>query len=348
MPLMRTVLTAVLVAGCVGSVVSCSSSGNRLAALPAAAEPSVAPALSQLPAGRIVDLPSGSTPEGVAVDPRTGIVVVSLHHPDRVALVRPASGHVVVRRVPGSGRHLVLTRPGGPVLLPAEDTNSLIQVALPSGRVTRRTALPRQPHNVAVVHGRYWVADELASRISVVTSDGRAVGGVTGPVQPGGVVFAGGRVGAVDVRGARMYFYDPRTLAHQGSIALGSGPTHAVPVGDGRAVVADTRGGALLLVDMSTRRVVTRLSTPGGPYGLASDPRTGTVWVTLTASNRILRVDVRDDTLRLVASTSTVQQANTVAFDPATSCLYLVGVTASALEQICSPTDPKLVSLRTH
>jgi DNA-binding beta-propeller fold protein YncE len=326
----------------------CGSSGSThhgVAPLPPAAEPSTAPPVSTTPAGRVIRLPAGSTPEGVAVDPRTHLVVVALHHPDRIALVDTRTLRVRIRAVPGGARHLVLARAGGPVLLPAEDTNDLLQIALPSGRVIRSTALPRQPHNVTVIDGNYWVADELASEVSVLTPAGQILATLKGPVQPGGVAGAAGRVGAVDVRGARMYFYDATTYQAQGSVAIGAGPTHALAVGGPYVAVADTRGGAVLDVDMATRTVVSRLSLPGGPYGLAGEPVTGTtatgnIWVTLTESNRLvhLRVDDRGaeaGTVHEVSSVATVQQPNTVARDPTTGCLYIAGVTEAQLQVDC-------------
>jgi DNA-binding beta-propeller fold protein YncE len=267
-------------------------------------------------------------------------VAVALHRPDRIALVDTRTLRVRTRVIPGGARHLVLARPGGPVLLPAEDTNALLQIGLPSGRVLRSTSLPRQPHNVTVVDGNYWVDDELASEVSVVSPSGRVLATVKGPVQPGGVAEAAGRVGAVDVRGARMYFYDASTYASEGSIAIGAGPTHALPVGGNDVAVADTRGGALLLVDMAARRIVARLPLPGGPYGMVSDPATGDIWVSLTETNRLVHIVVRSASLHQEGSVPTVQQPNTVARDPRTGCLYVAGVTNAQLQVICPKRHP--------
>jgi hypothetical protein len=340
----RTTTTTIALLS-LSTAVACSAS-HHASTLAPAAEPSTAPPPTTAPAGHVISLPPDRAAEGVAADPRSGLVVVALHHPDAIALVDPATSRVRLRAVAGGARHLVLVRPGGPVLLPAEDTNSLLQISLPSGRVTATTALPRQPHNAAVVDGNYWVADELAASLSVVSPAGRVLATLSGPVQPGGVVTAAGQVGAIDVRGARMYFYDASTFAAEGSIAVGTGPTHAVPIGATDAVVADTRGGALILVNLATRTVVSRVALPGGPYGLAVDPSTSRVWVTLTKTNRVVRVGLRDGALTVLASAPTVQQPNTASFDPVTDCLFVAGVTGSRLEQVCHANDPKLLGLR--
>src|SRR5438132_337439 len=91
-------------------------------------------------------------PEGLAVDPATGIVAVGLRNPDELALVRGTR----VRRVhlPESPRHLALERPGGPVLVPAERADALARVALPGGRVESVTPAGRFPHDAAASGGR--------------------------------------------------------------------------------------------------------------------------------------------------------------------------------------------------
>jgi DNA-binding beta-propeller fold protein YncE len=317
----------------------CSSTTHPKIELPAAAEPSIAAVPTTRPAGRIVQLPAKSAPEGVAEDPVTHEVVVALRNPDRVALINTRSLRVRVRPAPGKARHLILIRPGGPVLLPAEDMGTVFELSLPSGRVIQATKVLRQPHNAAVVGKNIWVADELAPAISVVNLAGRVIATLHGPVQPGGVVTAAGTVGVTDVRGARMYFYNAATFDAEGSIPLGTGPTHAIAAGGNYAVAADTRGGALLLVNMATRRVVSRLSMPGGPYGLASDPATGDVWVTITEFNQLVRVSVANGAMRVTATMPTVQQPNTVAVDPNSHCTYVAGVTTSVLDVIC-PNHP--------
>lgn len=224
-------------------------------------------------------------------------------------------------------------------MLPAEDRATLFELALPAGNVVRSTRVLRQPHNAAVVGQNIWVADELAPAISVIGPRGGVIATLHGPVQPGGVVSAAGTVGVTDVRGARMYFYNATTFTAEGSVPLGSGPTHAVAVGARLALAADTRGGALFLVDMKRRKVVDRLSLPGGPYGLASDPLTGTAWVTLTEFNELVEIKVSEDSMSIEKTSPTVQQPNTVAVDPRTLCTYVAGVTHAQLEVSC-PKDP--------
>lgn len=288
-------------------------------------------------AGRAIQLPAGSLPEGVAADPKTGLVAVALRRPDRLTLVNAHS--LRVRRtvfVPGRARHLVLAKPGGPLLLPGEDTNELVQVSLPSGRVEAATAVGKQPHNASYAGGRIYVADELNANIDVIDAvTAKVIATLPGPVQPGGTAVGSGVLSAVDVRGARLYTWSQRTLRPLGTLTVGDGPTHEAEVGHGRLVVIDTRGNQLLLVDPVARRVIMRLAMPGVPYGIASDPTTGRVWVTLTATNQVVQVKVDGDRLEVVRRWSTVQQPNTLGYDPADRCLFVAGVTLAQLQRIC-------------
>lgn len=291
--------------------------------------------MSVRPAGRIIQLPIGSEPEGVIVDDVTHTAVIALHNPNRLAIIDTRNDHVRSVPAPGHARHLILAKPGGPILLPGEESAALFQLALPSGRLLMTTPVLRHPHNAAVVGSNIWVADELQPAISIIDPAGAVIATLHGPVQPGGIVAADGVAAVTDVRGARLYFYNTTTFAAEGSIPAGSGPTHEAPLGGDDVMVADTRGGTLLLVDFATRRIVGRLALPGGPYGVSSDPTSGTAWVTLTEFNRVVEVQRSGSHLRVTRSWPTVQQPNTVAIDPATQCVYVVGVTEAQLQIIC-------------
>src|SRR5205823_14839722 len=131
--------------------------------LPPAAEPPSSPPVSVPPAGHVISIGHGA--EGVAVDPVTRRVAVALRRPARLAIVDGRSGHLVrVLRLPGAARHLALARPGGPLLVPAEDADRLLAVDLRSGRVLSSTPVRPQPHDAVRVGGARLVGDALGPR----------------------------------------------------------------------------------------------------------------------------------------------------------------------------------------
>jgi DNA-binding beta-propeller fold protein YncE len=304
---------ALLSIACALAACGCGGSGDGLAP---AAEPARSPALEAEPAGRVV--PVGHKPEGLAFDPRTGLLAVALTRPDRLALVDGRSGRTVRRvALPGAARHLALARPGGPVLVPAEDVDRLVTVSLPDGRV-RATRVGRQPHAAVASGGRIFVGNEKGRSVSVL-EDGREVRRLDAPVGPGGVAATrGGVVAVVGVHERAIEVFEESTLSPQGRIPVGIGPTHVVARGE-RFFVVDTRGNGLVEVLLDPLRIHRRTHLEGAPYGVAFDPRRRRFWVTLTASNRVAEVTDR----RLLRTFPTVRQPNSVAVDPRSGRVFV-------------------------
>ena len=203
--------------------------------LTSAPEPAVSPpARSPLP-GTVLGL--AGTPEGVAVD-LSGTVAVNVRQPDGLVIFDLATP--TVRRtvtLGGSARHLSLAGPDGPLLVPDESDDRLLEVALPSGDVLESIPVGRQPHDaVAAAGGTVFVGNELASTIDVIR-DGVTIGIVLAPLQPGGVAASpdGSVVVVVGVRGRRITAYRPDGSI-VGSANCGAGPTHVV-TGDGGLVL---------------------------------------------------------------------------------------------------------------
>lgn len=302
--------------------------------LPSAAEPARSPELMLAPAGRVVEI--GRNPEGLAADPRTGLVAVSLRNPDRVVLVDGSEGRVTRRvAVVESGRHLALEKPGGPVLVPAERAGALVRVTLPDGAVTS-APVGEFPHAAAAAAGRTFVGNEGEQSVTVLEGQ-RRVAELPVALQPGSVVAAdrGRAVGVVSVRARVLELFDARTLARIASAPAGVGPTHAVADAD-RIYVVDTQGDAVLVFRLRPRLQLTRrITLPGTPYGIAIDPGRERLWVTLTATNQVAELHT-GGRARVRRMRPTVRQPNTVAADPATGRVFIASRSDGVL-QILEP-----------
>jgi DNA-binding beta-propeller fold protein YncE len=306
------VLAALALAGVPSAACGGSSDG-----LSPAAEPAKSPPLDGRPVGTVV--PVGHKPEGLAFDPVTGLLAVGLTNPDRLALVDGDTGRTFRRiPLPESPRHLSLAAPGGPVLVPAERANAIVEVSLPAGRL-RTTRVGRFPHDVARARGRLFVGDELGHTLSVV-EHGRRIEALPAPRQPGGVAATADRdhVGVVGVRERAIEVFDTRTLESAGKVSVGIGPTHVVGAGE-RFFVVDTRGDALLEVRLDPLRIHRRTHLGGAPYGIALDPERRRYWVTLTARNQV--AELTDH--RVLRRFTTVRQPNSVAVDPRSGRVFV-------------------------
>jgi DNA-binding beta-propeller fold protein YncE len=280
-------------------------------------------------------------PEGMAVDVPGGILAVGLRAPDGVALVSTATGRVrMLVRLPGAPRHVQLAGPTGPVLIPAEQSDQLLQVALPSGAVIADTRVGRQPHDATAVGQTIFVGNEYSNTVSLIRG-GKQVAVERAPLQPGGVASNGELVVVVGVRGRRIEAYAPdgRPL---GTAPVGVGPTHVRAGPSGLFYVADTEGDAVIIFRVTVggpRQVGDVRTEPGTPYGIAVDGRRGLVYVTLTATNRLESFRIKGDGLVPAQTWLTVRQPNDVAVDDATGRVFVAGRDGDQL-QIIDPGTP--------
>lgn len=337
-----TLATVALTAACSGppppATMDAPGVPNRFPEpLPPPAEPAVAPALTAAPAGRTV--PVGAVPEGIVADGPSRRVAVGVREPNQLVLLETESGAVAGRvPLPGVLRHLQLAAPGGPVLVPDESSNALIQVALPGGAVTSQAITGTSPHDATrAANGTIFAANEGGGTV-VAIRDGRVVHTFTDVTQPAGLAPVGDRVGLIDVRDNSLTIYDTNTYEGILELPAGAGPTHLVADRHGRMIATDTRGGQILVYEPGgTPRRVGQVAVPGEPYGITYDPVRDRLWVTVTATNQLIGYDMTDPTPREIARIPTVRQANTVAVDPDTGRLFVTGTDDGTVQIIDGP-----------
>ncbi|PZS25497.1 MAG: hypothetical protein DLM58_22390 [Pseudonocardiales bacterium] len=310
-------------------VAACSSNHDRRLG---AAEPAKAPALGALPAGMVHRI--GGAPEGIVFDATTNLIAVAVQDPNRLLLLDGTT--LAVKRavpLPGTVRHLQLAGPGGPVLVPVESVDELVEVSLPGGAI-RMTKVGRQPHDAtAASGGQIIVGNEFSKSISILTG-GVVRATLPGPRQPGGVSGDGTTVAVVDVGDFTVSTFDLTRRTRTAVLPAGKGPTHGVLASGHRLIVADTRGDAILEFGLHPLAALGRVALAGKPYGMAFDATTDTVWVTLTARNEVVALDVSTPTPREIARYPTVRQPNTVAVSPGSHTVWVTGTATGDLQVI--------------
>lgn len=302
--------------------------------LPPPAEPEVAPpAPGEVSPAAVIPLPEGAA-EGAIVEPESGVLVVALRAPDRIALVDLRTRGVRTLPAPGAARHLALGA-AGEILLLAENTDLLARMSVTGDPARRQIEVGRQPHDAVQVGETVFVSNEFGGSVGVVR-DGRMIRELGGLVQPGGITAAGGRVAAVDVRGNRLHVFDEASLRRVAVLPAGQGPSHARPLGGGTIAVADTRGNSVMTFQISGEpRRLGSVPLPGRAYGLATDPARGWVYVTLANTNQVVGLQARaDGTLAVRKILPTVRQPNDVAVDPRSGTVYVVGAQRSEVQVI--------------
>lgn len=299
---------------------------------PGAAEPGTSPPLTVDPAGVVMAL--DQQPEGMAYDDQTDILAVAVREPNRLLLLQGETGEVLRSvELPGHARHLQMGGPGGPVLVPAEDSDTYLQVSLPDGTVTE-TDVGEYPHDAAQTSsGLIMVADERGGTLSVL-DDAAVVHRFTDVTQPGGVTAVGDVAAVIDVGAFTLSTYDVLAEEALDRVPAGDGPTHIVAERRGGLVVADTRGNALLFFDLDPLAERARVEVDGTPYGIAYDGNADVVWVSLTARNEVVGFDLSGAEARELARFPTVRQPNTVAVDPGSGRIWVASRTAGELQTI--------------
>lgn len=338
----RTTLVAATVSVCLltgltacgeedGAPDAAKSSTPALPFPPIANEPTTSKGGGPTPEGRVVRI--GGRPEGIAVDPSTGTLGVSLDDASKgFALID--GGSLEVRstvRLPAGARHVSFG--DGRFLVPLEDADQLALVK-PTGGEPGLVDVGDGPHYATAAGDQLFVADEFGGTMSVIGQSGK-VRRVPVDVQPGGVTdVGGGKVAVISVRAYTIELFDTKTLASSGSQNAGYGPSHAVATSDGRALVADTRGGNILVYETRPRlKFIQRLAVGGSPYGLAIDRTRDRLWVTDSGADRVLEVDT-SAALKVVGERPTVRQPNTVAVDEKSGAVFVVGQAAGELQKI--------------
>jgi hypothetical protein len=324
-------LLATLLCGCSSSPQQ-DAPPKRPTAGPAA-EPADSPPAAGTPAGRVVHV--GDRPEGIVADPRTHTVAIAVRDPSRLLLLDGRTGAVRTRvPLPGTLRHLQLERPGGPVLVPNETADELLEVSLPAGKIVRRSKTGVSPHDATgVANGTVFVANERGG--SVVAVKGSDVVRTFDSTQPGGLAAVDDTVAEVDVAEYTLTTYDAARLARIAEVPAGRGPTHVVADRHGVFDVIDTRGNALLRYASTPKpRRIGRMALPGSPYGVSYDTARDRLWVTLTSRNEVVGIDLGGARPKVAYRFDTVRQPNTVAVDSGSGRVFVAGAADGELQLI--------------
>jgi DNA-binding beta-propeller fold protein YncE len=308
------------------------------AGLPEAAEPKTAAAPTDPPPGQLV--PVGPGPEGIAIDVVTRRVAVATRNPDALVLLDADTGAITGRSpLPGSARHVALATPGGPLLVPVENANALIRVALPQGTAATPIITGTSPHDAAAAaDGTVFVSNELGGTVTALHGE-RIVKVFTDAVQPAGLAAVDTTIGMLDARANTLTVYDASRLSIIGSTQAGTGLTHLVADRHGRMIAADTRGDTIrVFTPLPKPQQVGSVAQPGGPYGIAYDAARDRLWVASSGTNEVIGYDMTEPIPRQLQRFPTVQNPYSLAVDETTGRLFVAGVNAGVVQIINTAT----------
>jgi outer membrane protein assembly factor BamB len=328
--------------------VGAGCSGNPLTGAPPTippAQPADSPPASQSPAGAVRPLAGhaaaaifdGATHQLVVLapgaDPEAPARLTEFGDPHAAPRVVNLPGPATALTGDGRGTAYLLTRGG------------YFAVDLSAGQATRVPVANAQQIDFTAVAQRADGTLVLGSADGAVyTFASRTPASVTNAtISSRNKIFA--RVDALVTQGNTTVVLDrgqtsvttigPDGRAEQ-ALRAGEGATTLAADPLGRVLVADTRGGQLLVYGCCSPRtpLILRQAYPvrQAPYGLAGSRELA--WVSLTASNVVIGYDLSTGIPVERVRYPTVQQPNSLAFDEASGTLYVVSGSGAGVQVI--------------
>ena len=309
--------------------VGCSKS--PISTAPKTIEPAtaaVSPPTQARPAGEV--RPLSGQPQAAVFDAATGSLVVFTPGADANLTVFDRSEKPRTVRLPAPAT--AVAAGGGSAY--AATRGGFVTVDLATGTATRTTVEGEQNTDFTAIARR---AD---GRLVLGSADGAALT-LTASNTVGGKTDVFARVDAIVAQGDTAIVLDRgqtsvTELGANGGARLalraGLGATTIAADPMGRVLVADTRGGQLLVFGVDP--LIQRQSYPvgGAPYGITGSKNL--VWVSLTGSNTVVGYDLGTGIPVEKVRYPTVQQPNALAFDDTTGTLYVVSATGAGVQVI--------------
>lgn len=342
----RIALTVTVLLGMSG-LTACGGQDPLQVGSPSPASAATAPSPTVSPAGEVWSVPErdaggsgdpgdhGAAPavrgraEGIAAV--QGRVAVGLDHPPRLAVLDAVSGRLlraVDLATPPS--HVVATPDGGFRVVAGREL-----VTVPAHGPESRVRWSPDGHGLAVLaDGGTAVTFPREGTVAVYRPDGRLRRTIRTGGHPDGIAANGDRIAVVDARATSLTVYQVSIGEREQGLRAGNGAVHLVADRAGRFVVADTRDGELLVYSTDPLYLRQRYPVPGSPYGMAYDPGRNLVWVTLTATNEVVGLDLTGGAPREVARHPTVWQPDSVTVDPGSGTVYVASRAQGVVQSI--------------
>jgi len=226
----------------------------------------------------IVDLGTYHRPHGMAIDSKTGRMIVTIENPDGLLLIDPAAKKVLRKYdVQGKNPHMTLFGPGGKTAYVSNTNSSTVAVIdLESGKV-----------------------------LKLIPADGRPQGGV--------LTRDGKRIYLTHTDGHKISVIDTATNQVVSTIQTGEGPARIAFTPDEKTLVYNLQtGSAVGFADPATGKQTKVVPLPGNPLSLSLTPDGKTAYLGLQDSDKIAVVSVPERKVLRIIDTPAGQGPDSV------------------------------------
>jgi len=331
-PLRRLIRSGVLIVAAVTLAACGSKSVDGPPPTIAPATAAVSPAAAEAPAG--VVRPLAGRGEAVVFDAATSSsVVLSTDAAGGSALVTfPVSGPSRTVPLPspatavtGDGRGTVYAATRGGYFVVDLRGGPVVRRAVDGEANTDFTAVTRRSDGKIVL-------GSASGAVYTLSSDTAVGARLQIFARVDALVAEGDTVAVLDRGQTSVTTVDPSGTRQQHALRAGEGATTMVGDPEGRILVADTRGQALLVFGSDPLMLRQQYPVKGAPYGLAGSSRLA--WVSQTATNTVVGYDLATGIPVEKVRYRTVQQPNSMTYDDQSGTLFVVSGSGAGVQVI--------------
>ncbi len=298
------------------------------------AQPGQSPPQSQAVAGVI--RPLDGRPQAAIFDPRTAQLVIltsgSASAPNRIAVLDSQQTSPRIIELPGPATGLTGNGSGtaylashGGYFVADLSAGRALRVGLSNAADVDFTAITRRADGALVLGAADGTLYTVAAGATAVSSRTGIVG------HADSLAAQGNTVAVLDRSQTSVTTIGPDGKVGQ-ALRAGLGATTMVADPAGRLLVADTRGGQLLVYGVDPLILRQAYPVRSSPYGLAGSD--GLTWVSQTTANLVIGYDLSTGIPVEKVRYPTVRQPNTLAFDDAADTLYVASGAGGGIQVI--------------
>lgn len=232
------------------------------------------------------DVEVGLDPEGVAVDPRTGLAYVACSRSNAVAVVDTERlERVGVIAVGGEPIDIVVDERRGLVFTADARSDRVSVIDIEAGKVVAHVPVGSYPAGLCLdaVGRRLYCGDAAGCTMTVIDVDNlERVATVEAELGAGAVAVDvdGGRVYCVNFVASSVTVVDAATLEVRARVPLAAGPCAAgIHQGSGDLFVADSLASTVTRIDGRRAEKVAEMPVPNAPVGLAMGLRDDRIYI---------------------------------------------------------------------
>jgi YVTN family beta-propeller protein len=245
------------------------------------------------PLTTVATIPVGVHPKGVAVDPPTNRVFVSLFDSSAVAVVDAATNQVLATwSTNSSGHSNGVSVSGGNIYVALRDAASVAVLNASTGAFVANRSVGSQPYGVGATGSRVWVANFASNSVSIL--DAATTNGVTttnAGSNPSLVAPAASSAFVSDLGDGVMEVANDGTLLHNFT-ATGAGSFGiAFNAATNQVYVSNRNTSQVAALDATTGAVVKSVTLAQVPYALAFESNRNHLFVVLAESNQLAILD---------------------------------------------------------